>query len=106
MPQHYPASVSLQFMDATDERPTAGFELTKATFEYPAGAPLPRVGEFLEYTHWREDGTIPHVQYVVLAVNTRIAVFDKEPEKVGWHTVITVGPADAVADKRLLIIAD
>lgn len=101
----HPATVSFQFYAPGDDAPTCGYEITKASLQLPAGAQIPRVGEFLTYSLWKESDDLMREQFVVLAVNTSVTLFNEAPEDVGWHTVITVGPAEMAADQRLLIIA-
>lgn len=92
-------TISLQYMKKDDEKPAAGYEFTDASLDLPAGMHVPRVGEFMQLLTEKSADS-----YVVLAVNTRLVMF--EGQDPGWHTVITLGPGHEVVDQRLLIIRE
>jgi hypothetical protein len=91
-------TISLQYMEAGDARPRAGYEFTDGELAVPEGGTVPRVGEFIQLV--RSDST---KSYVVLAVHTRIVMLDPN-QTPGWHTYVTVGPESEVKDSRLLAI--
>ncbi|MES2756346.1 MAG: hypothetical protein V4693_03145 [Pseudomonadota bacterium] len=92
-------TISLQYMEAGWEEPRAGYEFTDGEFPVPQNGHVPRVGEFIQLLT-PESAKM----YQVLAVNTRIAIFPgQEP---GWHSYLTVGPADEASDQRLTRIRE
>jgi hypothetical protein len=87
MSQH---TVVFQYLTPGAEQPRAGYEITDDGFDVPPGAPVPRVGEFVQIVQTDKNDT-----YEVLSVVTRImALGDTEP---GWTSIVTVGP---VSDAR------
>ncbi|MGK5032611.1 hypothetical protein ACQ4W7_23975 [Janthinobacterium sp. MDT1-19] len=92
-------SISLQYMEPDDATPRAGYEFTDGGLELPEGAPVPRIGEFMQLILGDSSKS-----YVVLAVHTRLFMLD--PKAIGWHSVVTLGPGAQVADQRLLIIRE
>lgn len=99
------ATISFQYMAPGDEKPRAGYEITDVGLDIPDGAHVPRVGEFLSTFPSRE-GKVT-TDFVVLAVHTTVSRNPDDHREIwGWHTVVTVGPADQVADQRLLIIRE
>jgi hypothetical protein len=93
-------TISFQYMENNDPAPRAGYEFTDGEFKLPAGASVPRIGEFLQLVTGSSSKS-----YVVLAVHTRIVMLDPNSEP-GWHTYVTVGPESEVADPRLLHIRE
>lgn len=90
-------TISFQYMAADDPEPRADYEITNRKIDLPAGAAVPRVGEFVQILH--RDGVF---SYVVRAVHTQIALY--LPDQTSFHSVITVGPESEVEDRRLLVI--
>jgi len=92
-------SISFQYIEPGWEAPRAGYEITDQGFDLPPGAPVPRVGEFVQLVQPDSSDS-----YVVLAVHTRIFMLGAEAP--GFHSVVTVGPASGVDDQRLLAIRE
>lgn len=92
-------TICLQYMESGDELPRAGYEFTDAGLELSEGAPVPRVGEFMQIVTGKSTK-----DYVVLAVNTRAYLLEGHPP--GWTSYITLGPGDQAPDQRLLAIRE
>lgn len=100
------ASISFQYMEPGDEKPSAGYEITDVSLAIPANGHVPRVGEVLSYFP-SNHGKTEFTTYVVLSVCTSISVKpDDHREITAWHTTVTVGPASQVDDPRHLIIRE
>lgn len=100
------ASISFQYMDPSDEKPSAGYEITDVELVVPDNAHVPRVGEILQY-YPSNHGKREFTAYVVLSVCTSISVKPEDNREIlAWHTTVTVGPASQVGDERHLIIRE
>lgn len=102
------ATISFQYMEAKDEKPSAGYEVTDVGIDLPPGAHVPRVGELVNMIPSGLGQKFQMSGYVVLAVNT---VISRDPNDhrvvLGWHTVVTVGPeSEFKGDERLTIIRE
>jgi hypothetical protein len=86
-------------MEPDDELPRAGYEFPDGGLDLTEGAPVPRVGEFMQIVTGE---TTKH--YVVLAVNTRLFLLHGQPP--GWLSYVTLGPGSQVKDQRLLAIRE
>lgn len=93
-------TICLQYMERGDELPRAGYEFTDAGLNMPDGAPIPRVGEFMQIVTGESTK-----DYVVLAVNTRMFLLKGQDEPT-WNTYITLGPGSDAPDQRLLAIRE
>ncbi|HAT32693.1 MAG TPA: hypothetical protein DCW29_18175 [Janthinobacterium sp.] len=98
------ASISFQYIDAGADEPTPSREFTDRSMSIPNRAHVPRIGEVVELTHWDTHRAMQVGAYMVLSVYTRVALFDGRTTTSGWHTTITVGPADELVDKRFLLM--
>lgn len=93
-------SVTFKYVDPSIKEPGPSKEFVNQDILVPTGSHLPRVDEAVELMHWDSNKEMRSGIYVVLFVQTRIALFDGNEKPSAWHTTVTVGPLPRDVDPR------
>lgn len=95
-------TVTFKYVDPSIKEAGPSKEFVNQSILVPPGCHLPRLGEAVELMHWDSKKEMRSGIYLVLFVQTRIALFDGNEESSAWHTTVTVGPLPTDVDPRYL----